>query len=119
MTIKGNKIAKFDEVVEETQLNSNAAELVTDGFIELVTDGTKSKAAVKTENQETQLDPATEALKSDYLAAVKAKADLPKETKPADLAKAGQVIADLKAELVKVGVEFDENGDIVNPPAKN
>lgn len=178
MTIKNNKIAKFNDVVEETQFNSNTAELVNDGFIELAKED-KTTSATATENkelidaqgvydnakksfdaltpetsdedratvtdalksaidkleelgqdvtelvkvfdvvEETQLNPATEQLKSDYLAAVKFKADLPKETKPADLAKAGKVIADLKEELVKVGVEFDADGNIVNPPAKN
>lgn len=67
------------------------------------------------ENQNVELDK----LKADFLAAVKEKTELPKDAKPAQLAKAGEKILDLKTKLVEAGVEFDDKGEIVNSPAQN
>ncbi len=125
MSLKNNKIAKFDEEVEDSQLNSAAFDLIKDGFIEEVTGKDKTKKAVNTEPinegggdgnaDASELDK----LKADYLTSVKEKADLPKETKPADLAKAGKKISDFKDQLINSGVEFDEAGNIVNPAVQN
>ena len=53
---KCNHIAKFGDVVEETQLTSNAADLVNAGFIELVQEESSNAADLVNENDSFNLD---------------------------------------------------------------
>ena len=121
MTLKNNKVAKHGDIVDETQLNNPVHELLKDKFIEVVAD--KNSAAAPETNSGDIVDETTNdelgKLKADFVAAVTEKAELPKDTKPAQLAKAGEKIADLKAKLVEAGVEFDDKGEIVNSPSKS
>lgn len=53
LQLKGKKIASANSVVDESQLNGNAEELVKTGFIELVEEVAEEKSkATKTESKD-------------------------------------------------------------------
>jgi len=68
-SLKGNKIAKCGDTVDESQLTSPASELIEAGFIKEIT---KSKKELK---EEADLEKAAEKAEAEKVAAEKAEAE--------------------------------------------
>ena len=44
LTVKNNKIANYGDIVDDSQLNSSAFDLIKDGFLEVVVEDSKASA---------------------------------------------------------------------------
>jgi hypothetical protein len=107
MTIKDNKIAKYNETVDDSQLNSSPVDLVKDGFIELVTEDKKASAPAQTE---TTADAELTEAKVAYDSAKEAFDALTPETSEEDR---GTVTDALKSPIEKLGVLGEDVTELV------